>query len=136
MPVPMPGAALAAGGRSSSANAQTAMTIALRVPILANCWGPGATGISTAVISSSGARTFRLGPMKNSAAGISREPRADVASTDAPAASSTGWQSPAGEAVPRLPPTVPRLRICGDPTVRAAMASPGSRAPSSVMIRV
>ena len=41
------GATRPAGGRSSSANAHTAMTIAFLVPILANCWGPGATGIST-----------------------------------------------------------------------------------------
>ena len=31
-----------------------------------------------------------------------------------------GTGSPAGDAVPRLPPTVPRLRICGDPTDRDA----------------
>jgi hypothetical protein len=35
-------------------------------------------------------------------------------------AASTGSASPAGDALPRLPPTVPRLRICGDPTVREA----------------
>ena len=35
-------------------------------------------------------------------------------------------QSPAGDDVPRLPPIVPRLRICGDPTVREASASAGS----------
>ncbi len=47
-------------------------------------------------------------------------------SISAPAASSGGWQSPAGEAAPRLPPIVPRLRICGEPTVRAASARPGN----------
>ena len=46
-----------------------------------------------------------------------------------------GSASPAGDAVPRLPPTVPRLRICGDPTVRAAAASPGQSAPNSSIIR-
>src|SRR5579875_181990 len=121
------------GGRNSSANAHTAMTIAFLVPILANCCGPRAGGTSTAVISSSAASALRLGPRKNSAAGISRLPRTDAACTAAPAASSTGWQSPAGEAAPRLPPTVPRLRICGEPTVRAAIASPGSRPPSSAI---
>ena len=34
--------------------------------------------------------------------------------------------SPAGEAVPRFPPIVPRFRICGPPTVRAASARAGS----------
>ena len=38
---------------------------------------------------------------------------------------SGGSASPAGEAVPRLPPIVPRLRICGEPTVREASASAG-----------
>ena len=49
-----------------------------------------------------------------------RDPRTDSTSTCAQHASSTGWQSPAGEAVARLPATVPRLRIWGEPTVRAA----------------
>ena len=40
--------------------------------------------------------------------------------------SSGGSASPAGDAVPRLPPIVPRLRICGEPTVRDAAASAGS----------
>jgi CO/xanthine dehydrogenase FAD-binding subunit len=37
-----------------------------------------------------------------------------------------GTSSPAGEAVARLPPIVPRFRICGEPTVREASASAGS----------
>ena len=40
--------------------------------------------------------------------------------------SSGGSASPAGDAVPRFPPIVPRFRICGDPTVREASASAGS----------
>src|SRR3954451_15004194 len=39
---------------------------------------------------------------------------------------SGGSASPAGEAVPRLPPIVPRVRICGEPTVRDASARAGS----------
>src|SRR5215471_1742881 len=62
-------------------------------------------------------------------------PRTDAASTTVSQASSGGWASPAGDAEPRLPPTVPRLRICGEPTVREAAASPGSRSPSSAMMR-
>ena len=45
----------------------------------------------------------------------------------ASSAASTGSVSPAGEAVPRLPPSVPALRICGEPTVRDACARPGRR---------
>ena len=53
-------------------------------------------------------------------------PRNDAHSTSAPSMTSGGIASPAGEAVPRLPPIVPRLRICGEPTVRDASASAGS----------
>ena len=49
-----------------------------------------------------------------------RTPRTDASSTDASSTSSGGSASPAGEAVPRFPPSVPRLRICGEPTVRDA----------------
>jgi hypothetical protein len=38
-------------------------------------------------------------------------------------AASTGNVSPAGELVAMFPPTVPVLRICGDPTVLAASRS-------------
>ena len=116
-----------AAGSSASANEHTAITIALRVPTFANCCGPRATGSSTAAISSSGASTVRFTPVKNSPTGSCRVPRTEASSTTASAASSGGWQSPAGEAEARLPPTVPRLRICGEPTVRAAAASPGSQ---------
>ena len=101
-----------------------------------NCCGPAAAGISTAAISSSGSSAFRLTPVKKPSAGIVRVPRTDATSISAPVASSGGWQSPAGEAAPRLPPTVPRLRICGEPTVRAARARPGSGPASSAMSRV
>ena len=120
-------------GCSASANEHTAITMALRVPTLANCCGPSAGGTWNAAISSSGARTDRFGPVKYSVTGTSRVPRTDASSTSASPASSGGCASPAGEADPRFPPTVPRLRICGDPTVREAMASPGSRSPSRSM---
>jgi hypothetical protein len=111
--------------------------MALRVPTLANCWGPVATGMWTAQISSPSASALSLGPVKNSSIGIRRAPPdAEATSTSAPTASNGGWQSPAGEADPRFPPTVPRLRIWGDPTVRAAMASPGRSSASSATIRV
>ena len=57
-------------------------------------------------------------------------------STSAPLAYSGGSASPAGDEDPRFPPIVPRLRICGEPTVRDAIASPGSDSPSSLMTRV
>jgi hypothetical protein len=87
-------------------------------------------------MSSSGSRALCLGPLKNSSIGTRRAPPAEATSTSAPTASRGGWQSPAGEAEPRLPPIVPRLRICGDPTVRAAMARPGRSRASSAIIRV
>ena len=110
----------------SSANEHTAITIALRVPTFANCCGPPADGIHTAAISSSVASVLRFGPTMNSSTGTRREPRTDASSTSAPPAYSGGSASPAGEEDPRFPPIVPRLRICGEPTVRDAIASPGS----------
>ncbi len=53
-------------GCSASPNAATAITIAFRVPIFANCSGPDGTPIQTAAISSSGASAFRLTPVKKS----------------------------------------------------------------------
>ena len=50
------------------------MTIALRVPILANCCGPATGGSRTAAISSSGSSALRLTPVKNSATGIRPRP--------------------------------------------------------------
>jgi hypothetical protein len=122
---------------TSSANEHTAITIALRVPTFANCCAASArTGTHTPAISSSPASALRLGPSTKSSIGTRRSPRADASSTDAPAAYRGGSASPAGEEDPRFPPIVPRLRICGDPTVRAAIASPGSRSPSSRISRV
>ena len=77
--------------------------------------------MSTATMSSSGASAVRFGPSRKSAIAIVRPPRCEATSTTASTATSGGSASPAGEAVARLPPTVPRLRICGEPTVRAAV---------------
>lgn len=44
-------------------------------------------------------------------------------------------RAPSGDAESMQPPTMPRWRICGKPTVRDAMASPGSRSPSSPSFR-
>ena len=62
-------------------------------------------------------------------------PSAAISTMSASNAASVGRASPAGEQVPRLPPTVPRLRICGEPTVRAACRS-GTSPGSSRMIRL
>ena len=127
---------LRSSGCSARANEQTAITIALRVPTLENCCGPLAGATWKAAISSSGSSTLRFGPVMKSSIGIRRSPRAaDATSTIAFDAYSGGSASPAGEDEPRLPPTVPRLRICGEPTVREAIASPGSRPPSSLITR-
>ena len=134
---PMQAVARVAGrGQIESASEQTAITIALRVPILANCCGPSAAAMWNAAISSSSARQLRFGPVTNSPTGIRRVPAVDASSTSASDANSGGSASPAGDEVPRLPPTVPRLRICGEPTVREAIASPGRRSPSSAISRV
>jgi hypothetical protein len=50
-------------GCSARLNAATAMTIALRVPILQNCCGPAGGATSTALISSSGSSALRFTPM-------------------------------------------------------------------------
>ena len=110
------------------------MTMALRVPTLANTCGPVATGSHTAAISSSRPSTLRLGPTKYSLIGMLRLRCNEATSTSAPAAMRGGWQSPAGEAEPRLPPIVPRLRIGGEPTVRAARANPGRSSPKWAII--
>ncbi len=80
----------------------------------------------TAAISSSGSSTFRFTPATNAATGTRRLPRTEMHSTSAPSTTSGGIASPAGDAVPRLPPIVPRFRICGEPTVREASARAGS----------
>ena len=107
------------------------MTMALRVPTLRNSCGPRSTGSRTAVTSSPGASTVRFTPVTNSSTGTDRAPAGPRISTTASSAASTGSVSPAGDAVPRLPPIVPALRIWGEPTVRAAWPRAGTSAASS-----
>ena len=73
---PMHAATPRRSGQIDSASEQTAITIALRVPILANCCGPSAGAMWKAAISSSSARQFRFGPVTNSPTGIRRVPAA------------------------------------------------------------
>ena len=105
---------------ATTASEQTAITIAFRGPTFMNVCGAPDGSTRTAVISSSGSAAFRFGPTRNSRSGSVRTPRTEASSTDASSTSSGGSASPAGEAVPRFPPSVPRLRICGEPTVRDA----------------
>ena len=133
---PMPVPTCARSRSSATAKEQTAITIALRVPIFENCCGPGRGRAAPPGSARPAPSALRLTPSVE----LGRRDRAHAAAADstsmtASVASSAGCASPAGEAAPRLPPTVPRLRICGEPTVRAAMARPGSRSPSSSMIR-
>ena len=107
--------------------------MALRVPTLRNSCGPRSTGTRTAVDQlARRAAPSASDPVTNSATGTRRGvPAGRGSSTTASSAASTGSVSPAGDAVPRLPPIVPALRICGEPTVRAACASAGTSAASS-----
>ena len=85
----------------------------------------------TAVISSPGRRAVRLTPIMNSPTGSVRTPSVpSELARRASSAASTGSPSPAGEQVARLPPMVAALRICGDPTVRAAWPSAGTSSAS------
>ena len=110
------------------------MTIALRGPIFMKVCGSPLGSRCAATINSSSASAFFFTPTRKSASGTRRDPRTLATSTSAPSMSSGGSASPAGEAVPRLPPIVPRLRICGEPTVRAASANAGMSAASDSSI--
>lgn len=60
---PMPVRTVRVSGCSAIPKAQTAMTMALRVPTLENCCGPSALGRCTERISSSGSMALRLTPV-------------------------------------------------------------------------
>ena len=100
--------------------------MALRVPTLRNSCGPSSTGTDTLRITSSGAKVFCFGPTINPSRPTSRLPRTEQMVMRASRAASGGSVSPAGDAVARFPPSVPALRIWGEPTVRAACARAGT----------
>ena len=117
------------GTSRETANEQTAMTMALRGPTFANCWGPRAAGTRIVRMSSSGAITLRLGPVQNSSIGTARAPPDEASSTVAPEATRGGRASPAGDAVATFPPIVPR---CGSVVIRQSLTrSPAPAAPSA-----
>ena len=101
------------------ASEQIEITIALRGPIFMNVCGAREGRTRTPVTSSSAlaARCASGRPGTRRAAAPASRARSRARSR-APSTSSGGSASPAGDAVPRLPPIVPRLRICGEPTLR------------------
>src|SRR4029077_1348908 len=126
-----PNAARRLSPSTRTASETTAITIALRGPTFMNvCLLSSPASTVTPRISSSSASRFCFGPTRNSSSETTRSPRTLPSFTSAPPPSRGGSASPAGDEVPRFPPIVPRFRICGPPTVRAASASAGSASAS------
>ena len=106
--------------------------MAFRVPTLRNSCVPKRAGRRTSQMISPGASDVRFGPVTSSAKGTVRvAPPGPTTRISASRAESTGRVSPAGDAVARLPPIVPALRIWGEPTVRAARERAGTRRASA-----
>ena len=103
----------------------TEITIAFRIPTFKNSCGPSSRGSLTDSIISPACKAFDFTPVTNSSTEISRCPVDDLRFKIAFIATNTGIVSPAGDAVARLPPKVPALRICGEPTVLEACARAG-----------
>ena len=107
-----PRTALTQAPSKASATATVSFEIdcARRVPTLRHIWRSwvGRAGTSTDSISSSRSRNVLRYPQRNSSTGSSRAPRRERSRTRAPSATSAGLRSAAGEAVPRLPPSVAR----------------------------
>src|SRR3984957_5298628 len=88
---------------------------------------PVAAGKLTPVSNSSGSSAVVQMPVKNPAAGISRWPRGESASTHPSRARATAGYSAAGSAWASDPPIVPRLRIWKWPISAVARDSSGTR---------
>ena len=110
------------------------MTIAFRVPTFAKRLRHARRGRRTATISSSSRSDVLARGHQQLAdrhpAGLRSRP---ATSTSASWTSSAGRLSPAGLAVARLPPSVARARICGEPTVTTAPARAAKSARRSAM---
>ena len=83
-------------------------------------------GMMISASSSSGLSTVLRGPIQNSASGTSRRPPGPAIEAMASSATSVGPLSIDGTPVTRLPPSVPRLRVCTAPMVCAASTSAGN----------
>ena len=116
-------------GSSTRATEAVALDGPLRPVALRKTCGACSSGTRTQVSSSPG----RIGsrPVSRWLTGTSRVAPGRVSVTLASSAASTGRVSPVGAAVAMLPPSVPTLRVCGGPAVRAASASAGMRAAKS-----
>ena len=128
-----------AARRSRAARASTtAITIALRGPTFMNVSAPAARDAHGDDQLVGRERRSASGPTRKSSRATASPRARSRARPRRPPTSSGGSASPAGEAVPRFPPIVPRFRICGEPTVREASASAGSalaERPSSTRCR-
>src|SRR5271157_2485273 len=85
------------------------------------------TGMTTSFKSQLGFRMVDRGPTKKSRNGISISPDESATIAVASIARSGGAESAEGEALHRLPPRVPMLRSCHEPTRPVAHANAGSR---------
>ncbi len=105
-----------------------AMAMALRRPNLTNALrarGAGSEKLTSAIISP-GNRVLTPTPASKSSTAKLRLPSLLTTSALAPRVMSGGILSAAGEALAKLPPMVPWLRICTEPTCRAACANTGA----------
>ena len=98
---------------------------------------PSVSGTRMAVTISSGAFVVSRLPVTNSSTGTRRMPRREASSISASSASRFGVPSAAGEALHRLPHSVPAFWIWTPPTAPAARFSPSNSGGSAglAMIR-
>ncbi len=97
---------------------------------------PRACGTWTATTSSPRAQRRAAAAEDESASGRRRAPARSGSSTSASSASKAGTPSAAGEALQRLPATVPAFWICTPPTSRAAAFRPSNSGGSSASMQV
>ena len=119
-----------------AATQTTEISMARRRPAFRNAVAAraGSAGKLTRVSSSSGRRAVRFGPTRKRSTGSSRSPPGPTSVTAASRASRHGTRSAAGDALTRLPPTVPTLRTwC--PPITSALSTRPRRAPANAGAR-